>query len=136
MTATTPASMHITDTTCQNRSDTECRNMYLRWVVGLDNGTPFHRCPVPGAADCNLIGDIFHSTPAVVGPPSGRIRDESYARYAAQQLGRPLVLYTSTNDGFLHAFKVDVEQRQNNELWAFVPPAVLPLLPSQYPGAL
>jgi type IV pilus assembly protein PilY1 len=135
VTATSPAAMGITDANCADGDATYCRNLYLRWVVGLDNNSPFHRCEVPGAADCNLVGDIFHSTPAIVDRPSGRIRDESYARFAAEQAERPLVLYTSTNDGFLHAFKVEVTQPINNELWAFAPPAVLPALRSQYPGA-
>jgi type IV pilus assembly protein PilY1 len=54
-------------------------------------------------------------------------------------------LYTSTNDGFLHAFKVakgdpdddaefDPNQFANNELWSFMPPAVLTGLQSEYPG--
>jgi len=54
-----------------------------------------------------------------------------------------MVLYTATNDGFLHAFKVarndtadsDVNTADNNELWAFIPPVVLPSIQSQYPPA-
>ncbi|HEU5073717.1 MAG TPA: hypothetical protein VFU02_06080, partial [Polyangiaceae bacterium] len=61
---------------------------------------------------------------------------------------RPLVLYTSSNDGFLHAFKVasgdpktettpeqQVTIKTQNELWAFIPPAVLTGLQTQYPGS-
>jgi type IV pilus assembly protein PilY1 len=54
------------------------------------------------------------------------------------------MLYTSTNDGFLHAFKVGsnhtstdsllVDSLANNELWAFIPPAVLPDVVSEFPG--
>lgn len=139
---TTPAQMDITNATCPGLSATDCKRRYLYWLVGLDNGTEYHRCPVRGAGDCALIGDIFHSTPKLVGPPNDLLVDESYRQFAADNAKRPLVLYTSTNDGFLHAFKVSpndpednekVNSRRNNELWAFVPPAILPHLPSQYP---
>jgi type IV pilus assembly protein PilY1 len=78
--------------------------------------------------------------------------DSFYAKYKT----RPTMLYTQTMDGMLHAFVVaknstsanpsdpfhtgagssigiasplpEVEQLQNNELWSFIPPAVLPQL--------
>ena len=140
--AVTPAAMSIDSTTCAGLSATACRDKYLKWDVGLNNGDIYHRCPTPGSV-CNLVGDIHHSTPQTVGIPQDSLRDETYTTFVAQQSKRPLMLYTSTNDGFLHAFKVavgdptdtrDVKSLQNNELWAFVPPAVLPRIPSQYPG--
>jgi type IV pilus assembly protein PilY1 len=115
----------------------------MRWNVGLDNGTIYHRCRSPGSSTCSLIGDVYHSTPKLVGRPSELLRDETYQTFAERKATRPLVLYTSTNDGFLHAFKVapgdktdqfKVNSPDNNELWAFIPPAVLPAIPSQYPG--
>lgn len=141
--AVSPAAMNITNTTCEGLDATACRNRYLRWLIGEDNGTDYSRCP--SATDCNLLGDILHSTPRVVGPPSELLRDETYLSYAAQKRTRPVVLYAASNDGFLHAFKVgtldsnatsDAERgltRANNELWAFIPPAILPDLPTQYP---
>jgi type IV pilus assembly protein PilY1 len=141
VTYTSPEAMGISSTTCQNMTASQCKDLYLRWTVGLDNGTQYHRCPEPGGAKCSLVGDIYHSTPQAVGRPSEYLRDEAYQLFAAQRVNRPLVLYTSTNDGFLRAFKVGgnvltdaVNKLENNELWAFVPPAVLPLLPAQYPG--
>jgi type IV pilus assembly protein PilY1 len=143
VTSTPASAMAINATTCPGLTADQCRDRFLRWTLGLDNGTTFHRCPVPGSAECRLVGDVFHSTPRIVGRPSEFLRDESYQLFAAQQVSRPLVLYTSTNDGFLHAFKVaagsttdsqKIDKKENNELWAFVPPAVLPALPSQYPG--
>jgi type IV pilus assembly protein PilY1 len=80
-----------------------------------------------------------------MGAPEERLQDESYVRFTNDQRRRPIVLYTSTNDGFLHAFKVasndptetdataKVLGPGNNELWAFAPPAVLPSLYSLYP---
>ncbi|MGC4066486.1 MAG: PilC/PilY family type IV pilus protein [Polyangiaceae bacterium] len=131
------------------QTEDQCRNRYLKWLVGDSNGSAenYHRCPVAGAATCNLVGDIYHSTPALVNRPSENLRDESYQRFSlAEQRKRPLVLYTSTNDGFLHAFKVasndpadttstaKIETRTNNELWAFIPPAVLPRIADEYPN--
>ncbi|MEB2311514.1 MAG: PilC/PilY family type IV pilus protein [Sorangiineae bacterium] len=144
-TATPAAAMSIDGTTCASMTATQCRDKYLKWNLGLDNGTIYQRCKTPGSTECNLVGDIYHSTPRLVGRPGDFLRDESYALFAQSQATRPLVLYTSTNDGFLHAFKVargdttnsadaPVNSLGNNELWAFLPPAVLPSIPSQYPG--
>src|SRR5262249_5042032 len=70
------------------------------------------------------------------------LRDESYAAYAADAAvkKRPLVLYAATTDGQLHAFKVasndsadtaKVDKLENNEIWSFIPPHVLPgILPT------
>jgi type IV pilus assembly protein PilY1 len=109
-----------------------CRNLYMKWLLGYNNGSEYHRCPSTGK-ECELIGDIFHSTPQIIGPPSALTRDESYARFAFENGDRQTVLYTSSNDGFLHAFAVDTEGGENNELWAFIPPATLPNLHTQYP---
>jgi type IV pilus assembly protein PilY1 len=132
---------------CPGLSDTLCRDRHLKWLVGLPNGTPYSRCTQKNTKDCYLFGDILHSTPQIVGPPGELLRDQSYAAFKKDKAKRPVVLYTSTNDGFLHAFKVTgtvddmagsdaaakVAVKTNNELWAFVPPGVLPLLSEQYP---
>src|SRR5262249_18386189 len=86
---------------------------------------------------------IYHSSPTVVGPPNEFLRDESYNFFVAAQQYRPNILYTATNDGQLHAFKIDkspdpndtftVDKANiNNELWSFFPPAVLPGIIKQY----
>ena len=144
-TAIPPDAIAVTDTTCDSGSEdlnaTQCRDRYLRWLVGLDNGTQEHRCPVPGQTDCNLISDIFHSSPVVRTKPTEGLREDAYTKFATDLQERNTFLYTSSNDGFLHAFYVapgvnggrEVKSRENNEQWAFVPPAVLPHLPGQYP---
>lgn len=120
-----------------------CSKYYLDWWVGLDNGSEQHRCPSQGT-DCARVGAIYHSTPVAVNRPSELLRDETYDIYASTAaIGtRPLMLYTSTTDGFLHAFKVNsndpehdtvkVDSLGNNELWAFAPPAVLPGVPTLF----
>lgn len=138
-----PALSYPTGVTTANAA----RTFFLEWLFGLNPVTDKnHRCPSSTAGACSLFGDIFHSTPQIVGAPSALIRDESYERFAVQNQTRPIVLYTSTNDGFLHAFKVAsndpadvgnptalVANNSNNELWSFAPPAVLPSLYALYP---
>ena len=72
----------------------------MRWETGL-SGVPLSRW---GKA----FGSIYHSGPVLVGTPSGYLRDESYAAFAADPLiqKRPLMIYTATTDGQLHGFKV------------------------------
>jgi type IV pilus assembly protein PilY1 len=141
-----PAAAYPTGVTTPDQA----RTFFLKWLVGVNPTTDKqHRCKNP-PNNCGLFGDIYHSTPQVVGAPSSLLRDESYVRFAGANAKRPIVLYTSTNDGFLHAFKVTsndpadsgtgstalanrVEAPGNNELWAFAPPAVLPNIYGLYP---
>ncbi|MEO8917794.1 MAG: hypothetical protein ABI488_10230 [Polyangiaceae bacterium] len=144
---TSPASMGLTATSCTtnvsgvpvNITALACRDRYMKWLTGLDNGTVFNRC---GTGGCNLLGDIFHATPRVVNAPNEPTRDETYQAFETAYQTRPLMLYTSSNDGLLHAFKVAsnlkadtelIDQKRNNELWAFIPPEVLPRISSEYP---
>lgn len=70
------------------------------------------------------LGDIYHSTPAIVGPLIDDIEDGSYNNWRLglahqkspdptasdpdwQLLSRPRVIYASTNDGIIHAFLAD-----------------------------
>lgn len=124
-------------------SDEDCRDRIVDWLTGKDTTSSYSRCPSPGSATCNLVGDIFHSTPRVVSRPVEFLRDESYTIFSLQQAKRHTMLYTSTNDGFLHGFKLSsgdpandtlkVDNDFNNELWAFLPPAVLSSLKAMYP---
>lgn len=130
---------------CDSGIAQTCHEAILTWEVGLTNSEGESRCPTPGGSDCSLLGGIYHSTPRVVpGRPAEFLRDESYEAFtlAQQTAERPTVLYTASIDGQLHAFKVApqgddedelVNSQVNNELWSFLPPAVLPVLRSQYP---
>ncbi|WP_437800876.1 hypothetical protein [Sorangium sp. So ce693] len=111
----------------------DCARRLIEWEVGA---------PMPSGVasrEGNVLGSIYHSTPVVVGPPNDYIPDESYRAFAEHpdQANRPLVLYTATTDGQLHAFQVTaatasdplkVDKVANNELWSFLPPHVLPRL--------
>jgi type IV pilus assembly protein PilY1 len=143
------ADMHIDDMSCVSATEPSvpaemCKTRILQWLVGDDNGTGYHRCRSPGADTCNLVADILHSTPLVRGRPDEFLRDESYAQFAGAPgiANRDTMLYTSSNDGFFHAFFVapgagstqpELKSRRNNEEWAFVPPAVLTGIRSMYP---
>jgi len=151
---TSPASMGLDDTSCNNvvngvpttLTASACRDKYLSWLVGLTNAAGVGRCNPPPDMQlddtCNLLGDIYHATPRIVNNPRELTRDDTYQAFIGSYATRPMMLYTSSNDGMLHAFKVAsnlagdterVDTQKNNELWAFIPPQVLPHIPSEYP---
>jgi hypothetical protein len=65
------------------------------------------------------LGDIQHSNPVVVGPPSGNVQlmGIGYDTFMTTNANRTKVVYAGANDGMLHAF----EANTGNELWAFIP---------------
>ena len=150
-----PTALNITSTTCQdpvNRaylSANDCDQVMLNFATAQtsvstpsDPGFVFaSRCPSTGPA-CNPLGAIIHSTPSIAPTPSSLLRDDSYQGFANSLspgvLGsnpRPPVLYVATTDGLLHAFDTTVSTESNNELWAFIPPGIMPNLQSSYPAA-
>lgn len=138
---------------CKDMTVADCRALLAPWYVGLDNGTDNHRCSTPASTSddvtCSVIGDIMHSTPVIVNRPSAAVEDETYAAFAVENLSRPMMLYTASNDGVLHGFYVSpntendadsdfteaVTTSASNEVFAFVPPAILPTIQSQYPSS-
>lgn len=96
-------------------------------------------CPTPGEVcvpECAALGAVYRSSPTIVGPPDAFVRDEGYRVFAEQRARRRPTMYVATSDGVLHAFKALAAQDfdpGDHELWAFVPPAVLPKLASNYP---
>ena len=96
--------------------DTAQRDTVVDWVHGV---------PGSGRED-DRLGDIYHSTPAIVGPLVDDIDDRSYNDWRLglahqespdpledlstdgwQLNRRPRVIYASTNDGVIHAFLAD-----------------------------
>ncbi len=95
-------------------TDTAFRNTVVEWVHG-----------VPGSGRENeRLGDIYHSTPAIVGPLVDDIDDSSFNDWRLgldfqlspdslevvpdwQLSERPRVIYASSNDGVIHAFLAD-----------------------------
>jgi type IV pilus assembly protein PilY1 len=71
-----------------------------------------------------ILGDIIHSTPVVVGAPTGFTEDPDYQAFMAANATRTRMLYVGANDGMLHAFSA----ASGDEAWAFVPQFALPKL--------
>jgi type IV pilus assembly protein PilY1 len=87
----------------------------------------------------NAFGDVYHATPAVVGPPGTLLQDPGYVSFASPSPtgwgSRKTVVYVATNDGLLHAFWADETKPENNELWAMLLPGVMPNLNGSYPSS-
>lgn len=76
------------------------------------------------------LGDIYHSTPVIVTPPSfnapppptlGDDPYEGYNEYKVDNAGRETLIYVGANDGMLHAFR----SSNGREAWAYIPNGVL-----------
>jgi type IV pilus assembly protein PilY1 len=67
------------------------------------------------------LGDVFHSTPVLVTPPSSPNSDSAYATFRSANASRTSVLIAGANDGMLHAFR----ESDGAELWSFIPPDLL-----------
>jgi len=131
-------------------TDTQCANMLMDFTFAQ---------PFNGPADFpfvsrvgNGFGGVYHATPVAVGPPSATLHDDSYNAFSTSTNVVPCVagsaaagtgtacrqnlLYAATTDGLLHAFWTDTTTNTTpNEMWAMVPPAVLPNLLSSYPAS-
>ena len=94
----------------------------------------------------SALGDIFHANPVAVGPPGTLLQDPLYVSFrqtwatapsawSQSTPSRKQVLYVASNDGLLHAFWADENKLENNEMWAMLPPAVMPSLLSSYPSS-
>ena len=68
------------------------------------------------------FADVFHSTPVLVTPPVRGLADSSYQAFKTAQASRTTVLIAGANDGAVHAFR----ETDGTELWAFIPPDLLP----------
>lgn len=103
-----------------------------------------------GHDDNAKLGDIFHSKPVVVGPPSRFFFDEGYSTgvpdgehsFADAKATRRRVVYVGTNDGMLHAFLSGTynsstklyDTGTGEELFGYVPFNVLEGLEEFLPG--
>ncbi|MEN8007279.1 MAG: PilC/PilY family type IV pilus protein [Candidatus Krumholzibacteriota bacterium] len=69
-----------------------------------------------------VLGDIIHSTPVVVGPPSQFAMEQSYEDFRKANEHRRKMVYVGANDGMLHGFDAET----GHESWGFVPQFALP----------
>jgi type IV pilus assembly protein PilY1 len=70
------------------------------------------------------LGDIFHSTPVLVGAPFLPSNDSTYNTFKTNNVNRTAILLVGSDDGVLHAFR----ESDGAELWGFIPPDVLDTL--------
>ena len=94
------------------------------------------------------LGDIFHSKPVVVGPPSQFFFDDGYSTavggdsFLSLKSHRRRVVYVGTNDGMLHAFLGGeysggtYTNGTGEELFGYVPKSILYQLANILPGDL
>ncbi|MDI6840089.1 MAG: PilC/PilY family type IV pilus protein [bacterium] len=95
----------------------------INWVRG-DNGYNWK------------LGDIFHSWPVCVGPPSPWYSEEGYNQFKVDKGHRSKVVIAGANDGMLHAFDAGTyvaagdsfSSGTGSEKWAFIPNNLLPRL--------
>ncbi|UCH82355.1 MAG: hypothetical protein JSW20_06890 [Nitrospiraceae bacterium] len=138
----------------------------INWVRGKDFTHPvddidathpngYRKRDITIGASSNIwkLGDIVHSAPTLIGPPSENFDllygDASYAKFWLAHKKRLQVSYVGANDGMLHAFNAGCYDALNRrfysdvngsgecfngthtlgeELWAFIPRGLLPHL--------
>ncbi len=90
---------------------------------GGAHGAGYHK----GKRDANwLLGDIYHSTPLVVGSPVFNFPDivsftQKYSDYKTTWKNRETIIYVGANDGTMHAFK----DSDGKEKFAIIPKNLL-----------
>jgi len=129
------------------------RSSIVGWVRGEETAGLRNRTidfDGDGVDEVWRLGDIVHSTPAVVGRPLAdyytAYGDTTYRTYMLSKFNRRQMVYVGGNDGILHAvnggFWDDAQKGYvtqlsgdtatahplGSEIWGYVPKSVLPLL--------
>ncbi|MGA2316185.1 MAG: PilC/PilY family type IV pilus protein [Thermodesulfobacteriota bacterium] len=68
-----------------------------------------------------VLGDIYHSTPVVIGAPAFFFTDNNYQTFYNTYSTRETMIYVGANDGFLHAFS----NTDGSEKFAIIPKSLL-----------
>jgi type IV pilus assembly protein PilY1 len=73
-----------------------------------------------------VLGDVFHSTPVIVGAPSSALKGEpGYSSFYTNYVTRSRRLYAGANDGMLHGFDAGSLTTGDNPLTAAVETAAV-----------
>lgn len=121
--------------------DQTLRTKIVDWMHGASGSA---RGVQGSTGKARRMGDIYHSSPVVLGPPLAGGADEAYRLFAQRNevRTRPTTLYINSNDGILHAFSVENYldgatqiYSAGQEMWGFVPPILLNDLRQQLPPA-
>jgi len=82
----------------------------------------------------NVLGDMVDASPVYVGKPPFSYTGQDYPAWKASMATRCPVVYAAANDGMLHAFSARTATSASScvtagqELWAYIPRAVMPEL--------
>ncbi|MDO6424686.1 pilus assembly protein [Saccharophagus degradans] len=132
---------------------------FIRGEEGIENSRSRSISAGDGSVTKYLIGDIVHSTPAIVAKPAAGYhlshRDATYRKFVDAYSSRRNVIYVGANDGMLHAFNAGffnstttsfgvsnttgtvTTHPLGSELWGYIPFNLLPhlqwLKSEQYP---
>ena len=84
------------------------------------------------------LADIYHSEPTIIGKPPGKVLSSriytdayyrfqnGYSTFKSSKANRKRIIVAGSNAGMLHAF----DDSDGDELWAFIPPSMVPKLRS------
>ena len=112
---------------------TTATNDLINFVRGLD--AYWEGSGTTSSVRASVLADTFHSEMVMVGPPNAAYSTDSvnlanteayyrgknnYQSFISSNASRRKQLYVGANDGMLHAFDENL-----NERWAFIPPSVL-----------
>ena len=121
---------------CPSTSNATTTQDLINFTRGLNSSWEDNSATT--AVRTSVLGDTYHSEMVMVGIPNAPWssdvsifgKSEAYYRYQngyptfiSNNASRRSQLYVGANDGMLHAFDTDL-----NERWAFIPPSVIPML--------
>jgi len=67
------------------------------------------------------LGDIFHSTPVVIGAPAFLFTENNYQTFYNTNINREKMIYAGANDGMLHGFRAS----DGREIFSIIPKNLL-----------
>ena len=124
----TTSNANITPSILNAASSSE-RDNIINFTIGIDSYDENNNLNTTEDRQWKL-GDIFHSTPVLIQPPSLLSNDSSYTAFKTASAARPTVLLAGANDGMLHAFLAS----NGSEQWSFIPPDLLNNLVNMTPA--
>jgi subtilase family serine protease len=119
----TPALLGIDTAKCGNATQcTKDKNDVIHFIRGYNDSGVSYRT--------YRLGAVKNSSPTVVGPPTAKLRDNTYIQWLnannAAVTKRPSVVYVGSNDGQMHAFLANAQPNgQLFELWSYIPKTVV-----------
>jgi hypothetical protein len=101
-----------------NSNYNDCDEGIIDKVTGNCHGLGYYKGKRP--LDW-ILGDIYHSTPVVIGAPSFFFTENNYQTFYNTYKSREMMIYVGTNEGMLHGFK----NTDGSEKFAIIPKSLL-----------